>query len=99
LRSLGTCKGCTATIEGIERFYKAGGRVEGGQLLVTHVDVTRHVPGHAALVSLAYSQAAGVLINGDGTRQPSPARAENQVVMTLGRRNSGWILTNIQGLG
>jgi len=99
LRSLGSCKGCTATIDGIERFYEEGGSVVGGQLRVTHANVTRHIPGHAALVALAYSQAAGMLINGDGTRQQSPARAENRVVMTLGRRDSGWILTNIQGLG
>jgi hypothetical protein len=99
LQSLGRCAGCTATAEGIERFYKGGGSVEGGELRVTHVEVTRHVIGHAALVSLAYSQAAGVLINGDGTRQRSPARAENRVAMTLGRHNSSWILTNIQGLG
>jgi hypothetical protein len=98
LRSLGTCKGCTATAEGIDRFYKAGGRVQGGQLRVTRTDVTRFVPGEAALVTLAYSQADGVLLNGDGTKQQSPAKPNNQVIMTLGRRGTDWTLINIQGL-
>jgi Family of unknown function (DUF6318) len=99
LRSLGNCTGCTSVAEGIERFYRNGGSVEGGQLRVTEADVTRHVAGQAALVTLTYSQAAGVLVNGDGTRQPSPAKVVNQVVMTLARRAGSWTLTNIQGLG
>jgi len=61
--------------------------------------VTRYVAGHAALVSLTYSQAAGLLINGDGTKQQSPAAPKNDVIMTLARQGSKWVITNIQGLG
>jgi len=98
LRSLGSCKGCEAVAAGIEKFYREGGRVEGGEIEVTRSAIVRYVPSKAVLISVEYDQAAGSLIDADGRTQITPAKPRNRLLMTLARRSDSWILMNIQGV-
>jgi hypothetical protein len=85
-------------IAGIEKFYKAGGRVEGGEIQITQSKIVRRVPTEAALVSLTYDQSAGRLVDGNGQEQITAAKKGNRVLITLARKGTGWTLTNIQGV-
>jgi Family of unknown function (DUF6318) len=96
LRSLGHCAGCAATASGIERFYRAGGRVEGGEIRTKSSLVVSYVPRKAALVEVEYSQASGRLIEGSGQIRSTPAAPKLRVLATVARQGERWTLTKIK---
>ena len=97
LRRLGDCGTCRAQANGIERFFKEGGRVEGGEIHITGTEAVRF-RRTAALVNVTYDQAAGKSTSGEGRAESSPALKSEIFALTLRQLNDSWSVQKMQTL-
>jgi Family of unknown function (DUF6318) len=95
LRRLGNCGTCRAQANGIEKFFKEGGRVEGGEIHINGTEAVRFLRT-AALVNVTYDQAAGKSISGEGRTENSPALKSETFALTLSRLNDSWSVQKMQ---
>jgi Family of unknown function (DUF6318) len=97
LAVLGNCGTCRAQVDGIKKFFAAGGHVEGGQIRVTDTESIRFETS-AALVNVTYDQAAGKSVNADGGIDSSPALRGETFALTLGRSKGSWSVRRMQSV-
>jgi Family of unknown function (DUF6318) len=95
LRRLGDCGTCRAQADGIERFFQAGGHVEGGEIRITTTESVRFLRT-AALVNVTYDQAAGKSVAPTGKTENSPALRSETFALTLGRSKDSWNVEKMQ---
>ena len=95
LRGLGDCGTCRAQADGIERFFKAGGHVEGGEIRITNTEAVRFLKT-AALVSVTYDQTKGKSVAQNGRTENSPALRSETFALTLGWSKDSWNVQKMQ---
>ena len=95
LGRLGDCGTCKAQADGIERFFKAGGHVEGGEIRITNTEAVRFLKT-AALVSVTYDQTKGKSVAQNGRTENSPALRSETFALTLGWSRDSWNVQKMQ---
>jgi hypothetical protein len=96
LRNAGTCQGCTALADSIDRVYSRGGYIEGGRITILETKARRYTPGRPVEVEAYYAQANGTTVYGDGRSTPTPGSARLGFLFALGRTNDRWSVDSIK---
>jgi hypothetical protein len=86
---------CKAQADGIERFFEAGGHIEGGEIRIADTEAVRFLRT-AALVNVTYDQAAGKSVGQSGKTENSPALRSEIFALTLGWSRNSWNVQKMQ---
>jgi len=97
LRRLGNCETCLAQADGIEKSFKSGGHVEGGEIRIINTESVRLLRG-AALVNITYDQATGKSIARNGKTENSRALRSEIFALTLGWSKDSWNVQKMQAV-
>ena len=97
LRRLGNCETCLAQADGIEKFFKSGGHVEGGEIRITNTESVRFLRS-AALVNITYDQATGKSIARNGKTENSRALRSEIFALTLEWSRDSWNVQKMQAV-
>jgi hypothetical protein len=92
-RALGSCDGCKTLADSIDKLFRGGGNVSGGNLVVIETRLDRHVPRKAAAVELFYSRTRRVVDDGKGGHFVDPAAKRLGFFLVLARKTQGWLVT------
>jgi hypothetical protein len=96
VRKLAQCRGCSDLVDGIDRSYSEGDRIEGGRFTVHMTRLTTHIAGKSATVELTYSSTKRRVISMKGMVTEVAAENNARLLLALNRKGETWLIVNAQ---
>jgi hypothetical protein len=99
LRTLGDCAACRSQADGVERFFRGGGRIEGGEIAVESSKQIAYIKSTVAVVNVVYSQKEGRTIKSTGEAEGVAAQSHATYAFTLGwvdTTDAHWLVKKLQ---